>query len=160
MPLPQLHRFLPILQRYVRPKMQKSSGNFDIQSELQCQVSKPILIKQILVHAIPSRYNKLLNMIVHLTQHGRQLHQYNGLAPTTLQSAGSPDHYAINMTGVRVEAGALCLSIRPYYGGCYQQYYIPTSPPQTSQLSDHYVTVSFQPVYDNLLFGIEYTAAK
>ena len=131
-----------------------------IATSLSCTVSKPLRLRKIYIHSVTRvpLFQNLLTVKVH--QNGKRLHRYigphGGASPATGQL---PLHRVIDVDDVRVEAGAMLLVIELILtlgSNSETTYSISQSSPNTSQLSDDYVTITFPPVDKNLLLGIEY----
>ena len=127
---------------------------------LNCTVSRPVRIKKIFIHL---NYKNILylnsKLTVLLTQNGSTLLEYNGFPVIITKSAGQPEHGAVEGKNVRVETGNLLLEIKlEVRNACGRSaaFSFRTSGLATSELSDQFVTITFAPVHENLLLGIEY----
>ncbi len=137
------------------------SGSWN--THLQCQLSRPIQLRKIMIHCGYEGWRQI-DLRVELTQNGRNLQSYRNT--NTSLSSGPPEHLAAVLNDVRVDAGAFELDITltvtltvsvtvtglVTYG--YRQSF---SAATTSQLSDDCISITFPPVDENLLMGIEYS---
>jgi hypothetical protein len=137
----------------------------DVQNKvtsLSCKTTKSMYIKRMFVAASSEHTYLKHQLTVTIKQKGKSLHESTS-QPSAI-TGQLPDHYVVDVDDVRVKAGAMEVYINlklsgVFYDGGWVRYIFKCSSPETSQLSDNYVTITFPPVEDNLLLGIEYCMA-
>ena len=127
-------------------------------TSLSCQISTSFRLRRVCVPANNNPMNVKQELTVTLNQNGKCLYHYTG---QSFSIPGSADLLAVDVDDVLVEAGELELVIvmklsKAASGFGWINYTLEYSSPETSQLSDYYVTITFPPVQENLLRGIEY----
>ena len=139
-----------------------SQKKFQIKNtNLTCQISRPILLRQILVHGCK---NRLLtyHLRVTVSQRHRTIVSYaNTVSPV---DAPSGAQHSVHTGNTHLKAGQFNLDIALTIKNTVPEsgkfnYCCKASPRTASELCDNYVTISFPPVADNFLFGIKYIPA-
>ena len=128
-------------------------------SRLTGIVSKPMVLKKLIFGDVFVKNEAHgYRLCVSLSQNGRHVYAYDASPLGHTQT-----RIAMHLPDVRVEAGGLQLEVQLTIrcndsNGCCDCSYTGTcTPPDTHELSDSYVTITFPPVDGNLLTGIEYS---
>ena len=137
-------------------------GSWNILTSLKCSVSQSVKINRIFIHANADSRRKQ-HLIVNVVQNGKTLFSYAGKHAVTPMSEGTPTRFAVDGKSASVKAGVLQMDIQlmlTYSAACcivpaYQTFTVQASVAVT-KLSDHFVSIDFPPVDQNLLLGIEY----
>ena len=130
-------------------------------TKLTCNVSKPVNLKQIYVHAGDLR-DVSHSLFVMLEQEGQTILHRNRGNVNTDSSELMPAYFAVDASNLKVKCGVMKLTIQisllqPGSSSFTGNYTIGLSAPASSKLSDDYVSIDFAPVSENLLLGIQYS---
>ena len=137
------------------------SETFVLESRLECQLSKPIWLKKILLHGCDVNYGLDHSLTVSIEQCRKTVFTYNGPHPTSPMATGNFPQYAVDVPFARLSAGKLQLHIRLQLSvkssglHVHGNYAVQLSPSH-AKVSDNYVNLTFPPNAENLLLGIEY----
>ena len=173
LPFPIVPRLDPIPQTLLIPapyvqldKQLRYGHSWNLLTSLKCFVSQPMKIKRMFIHANANNSMCEQHLIVNLVQNGKTLFNYAGEHAVTPMSEGTPTQFAVDGKSACVKAGVLQMDIqlRLKYITAYDGrlvlkllgFAVQASEPTTTKLSDHFVSIDFPPVDQNLLLGIEY----
>ena len=150
----------------ISPPYIKHTGNarshyqkYHFSTNLTCNVSKPVNLKQIYVHAGDLRHMSH-SLFVKLEQEGQTILHCNRRNVNTDSSELMPVHFAVDASNLKVKCGVMKLTIQISFlkrSSFIGSYTLETSAPTSSKLSDDYASIDFTPVSENLLLGIQYS---